>query len=122
MRAGLVLLPEEYLYSSAAFYELQFEQFSFLTHTKVKYVVAGDNTRNGDFEWNTGKGEKLAALLDTTVGYLLGENEDNQLLKNPKILQRLQDIQKLSNNEQEHIFITLYALIRDFKNKKAYAS
>lgn len=43
--------------------------------------------------------KKLAALLDTTVGYLLGENEDNQLLKNPKILQRLQDIQKLSDNE-----------------------
>ena len=72
-------------------------------------------------EKNLNQGE-LAALLDTTVGYLLGENEDNQLLKNPKILQRLQDIQKLSDNEQEHIFITLDALIRDFKNKKAYAS
>lgn len=34
VKAGLVLLPEEYLYSSAAFYELQFEQFSFLTHYK----------------------------------------------------------------------------------------
>jgi len=53
---------------------------------------------------------------------LLGEKEDNQLLKNPKILQRLQDIQKLSDNEQEHIFITLDALIRDFKNRKAYVS
>ncbi len=69
-----------------------------------------------------GVAKKLAALLDTTVGYLLGENEDNQLLKNPKILQRLQDIQKLADNEQEHIFITLDALIRDFKNRKAYAS
>ena len=56
------------------------------------------------------------------MGKLTGENEDNQLLKNPKILQRLQDIQKLADNEQEHIFITLDALIRDFKNKKAYAS
>lgn len=65
--------------------------------------------------------KKLAALLDTTVGYLLGESEDNLLLKNPKILQRLQDIQKLSDNEQQQIFITLDALIRDFKNKKAYA-
>jgi hypothetical protein len=49
-----------------------------------------------------------------------GESEDNLLLKDPKILQRLQDIQKLSDTEQEHIFITLDALIRDFKNKKAY--
>jgi len=35
---------------------------------------------------------------------------------------RCKDIQKLADNEQEHIFITLDALIRDFKNKKAYAS
>ncbi len=66
--------------------------------------------------------KKLAAILDTTVGYLLGESEDNQLFKNPKILQRLRDIQNLSENEQQHIFITLDALIRDFKNRKAYAS
>lgn len=66
--------------------------------------------------------KKLAAVLDTTVGYLLGESEDNHLFKNPKILQRLKDIQNLSEQEQEHIFITLDALIRDFKNRKAYAS
>ncbi len=64
--------------------------------------------------------KKLAAMLDTTVGYLLGENEDNLLFKNPKILQRLKDIQNLSEQEQEHIFITLDALIRDFKYRKAY--
>lgn len=34
VRAGLVLLPEDYLYSSAAFYELQLERFSFLSHYK----------------------------------------------------------------------------------------
>ena len=66
--------------------------------------------------------KKLAGLLDTTVGYLLGESEDTQLFKNPLILERLKDIQKFSDKEQEHIFITLDALIRDFKNKKAYAS
>jgi transcriptional regulator with XRE-family HTH domain len=66
--------------------------------------------------------KKLAALLDTTVGYLLRENEDNQLLKNPKILQRLQDIQKLFDTEPKCIFITLDALIRDFEDRKAYAS
>jgi len=66
--------------------------------------------------------KKLAGLLDTTVGYLLGESEDTQFFKNPLILERLKDIQKFSDKEQEHIFITLDALIRDFKNKKAYAS
>lgn len=66
--------------------------------------------------------KKLAGLLDTTVGYLLGESEDTHLFKNPLILERLKDIQNFSDKEQEHIFITLDALIRDFKNKKAYAS
>lgn len=52
----------------------------------------------------------------------MGESEDNHHFKNPKILQRLKDIQNLSEQGQEHIFITLDALIRDFKNRKAYAS
>jgi len=66
--------------------------------------------------------KKLADLLETTVGYLLGENEDTHLFKNPQMLQRFKDIQSFSDKEQEHIFITIDALIRDFKNKKAYAS
>ena len=65
--------------------------------------------------------KKLAGLLGTTVGYLLGESEDAHLLKNPLILERLKDIQNFSDKEQEHIFITLDAPIRDFENKKAYA-
>jgi len=65
--------------------------------------------------------KKLADLLSTTVGYLLGENEDTQLFKNPQMLQRLKDIELFPPNEQQHIFVTLDALIRDFKNQKAYA-
>lgn len=64
--------------------------------------------------------KKLAMLLNTTVGYLLGENEDS-LFKDARMLQRLKEIQALSEQEQEHIFVTLDALIRDFKNRQAYA-
>ena len=63
----------------------------------------------------------MANLLNTTVGYLLGENEDADLFKNPKILDRLKAINKLTDNEKEHIYITIDALIRDFNAKKAYA-
>jgi transcriptional regulator with XRE-family HTH domain len=38
---------------------------------------------------------KLANLLDTTVGYLLGENRNAELLKDPAMLKRLQDIENL---------------------------
>jgi len=36
--------------------------------------------------------KKLAAILDTTVGYLLGETKDSDLFRDPKMLQRFQDI------------------------------
>lgn len=36
--------------------------------------------------------KKLAKILDTTVGYLLGETENDDLFRDPKMLQRFQDI------------------------------
>ncbi len=39
--------------------------------------------------------KKLAKILDTTVGYLSGETEQADLFKDPRTLQRLQDINKL---------------------------
>jgi len=37
----------------------------------------------------------LAKILDTTVGYLLGESEDKDLLKDPAMLKRLNEIEKM---------------------------
>jgi len=36
-------------------------------------------------------------------------------------LKRVEDISKLSNEDKNHIYILLDALIRDFKTKKAYS-
>lgn len=38
---------------------------------------------------------RLAKILDTTVGYLLGESEDKDLLKDPAMLKRLNEIEKM---------------------------
>jgi len=65
--------------------------------------------------------KKLAQLLNTSVGYLLGENNDSELFKNPDMLKRFQDISKLSDDNKKHIYILLDALIRDFKTKEAYS-
>lgn len=66
--------------------------------------------------------KKIANLLDTTVGYLLGETEDDQLLKDPNMMQRLKDIKSFAEKEKDQIYFTLDAVIREIKNRKVYAS
>ncbi|PZR26528.1 MAG: XRE family transcriptional regulator [Citrobacter freundii] len=44
--------------------------------------------------------KKLARLLDTTVGYLLGENEQANLFKDPAMLKRFEDIAALPPKEK----------------------
>ena len=66
--------------------------------------------------------KKLAVLLGSTVGYLLGETEDDNLLKDPQMLKRLQELQGFSDQEREQVYFTLDAVIREIRNRKAYAT
>ena len=61
---------------------------------------------------------KIAQALEVSLDYLAG-NSDIELDKNT--LDRVQEVTKLADKDRDHIYITLDALIRDFKNKKAYA-
>ena len=56
--------------------------------------------------------KKLANILDTTVGYLLGETEDSDLFKDKKMLERLQDIMKLPEKEKSSILLALDHFIK----------
>ena len=61
---------------------------------------------------------KIASALQISLDYLTGTTEmelDNEMLK------RIQEASKLSQKDREHIFVTIDALIRDFKNKQAYS-
>ena len=58
---------------------------------------------------------KLALILDRSVAYLLGENEDSELFKDKKMLQRLQDIMKLPEKERSSILLTLDHFIKASK-------
>ncbi len=60
---------------------------------------------------------KLANLLGTTVGYLLGENKDAELLKDPAMLKRLQDIDSLPNEDKNGILYALDNLLKAAKLK-----
>jgi transcriptional regulator with XRE-family HTH domain len=67
-------------------------------------------------------GQRLATVLGTTVGYLLGETTDGDVLKDPAMLRRLIDINELPEEEKNHVLFNLDAVLRDFKTRRAYAS
>jgi ribosome-binding protein aMBF1 (putative translation factor) len=61
--------------------------------------------------------KKLADVLDTTVGYLLGEIEDRELLKDPSMMKRLNDIAKFPEQDKACILYALDAMINNVKLK-----
>jgi len=64
---------------------------------------------------------RLADNLDTTVGFLLGESEDLNLLKDPSMLKRLNEINELPSKEKEALLLNVDAFLRDFRTRQAYA-
>jgi len=61
--------------------------------------------------------KKLAEILDTTVGYLIGETEKDNLLKDPVMLKRLQDIANLPEPDRESLLLTIDNFIKATKLK-----
>lgn len=64
--------------------------------------------------------QKIAFLLDTTVGYLLGETEEAALFKNPAMLKRLIALNNLPDQDKEHILYTLDSLLQHVKARQAF--
>jgi len=65
--------------------------------------------------------KKLADLLGSTVGYLLGENEESNIFKDPEMLDRFKAIKAFKEDDKEKIYFTLDALIHEVTNRKQYA-
>jgi transcriptional regulator with XRE-family HTH domain len=61
--------------------------------------------------------KRLADVLETTAGYLLGESEDRELLKDPSMLKRLNDISKFPEADKNCILYALDAMINNVKLK-----
>lgn len=64
---------------------------------------------------------RIAKILDTTVGYLLGEIEESDLFKDPAMLKRLKEINQLSEEEKKCVLFNIDAVLRDSKTRKAYS-
>ena len=64
--------------------------------------------------------KRLAELLETTVAYLVGEADTNELFKNSDMLRRLKDISILPEQDKQAILYNLDALLRDAKTRLAY--
>lgn len=60
---------------------------------------------------------KISKALQVSLDYLVG-NSDIEMDK--ATLSRVQEVTRLPDKEKDYIFVTLDALIRDFKNKQAY--
>ena len=61
---------------------------------------------------------KLAEVLDVSIGYLVGKNDEADLLKDATMVQRLRDLVTLKDKEREHVLFALDAMIQKVKLKE----
>ena len=80
----------------------------------TSYSVVGKYERD-EMQPSIKVAQTLANLLNTTVGYLLGESEDAELLKDPAMLKRLQDILNLPKKEKESLLLNIDHFIKAAK-------
>ncbi|MBO9154073.1 helix-turn-helix domain-containing protein [Chitinophaga sp. GCM10012297] len=64
--------------------------------------------------------KRLAEELETTVGFLLGETKQVNVLKDPAMLKRLNDIDALPETDKQCILYAIDGLLRDAKTRAAY--
>ncbi|MFY0255709.1 helix-turn-helix domain-containing protein [Chitinophaga sp. 30R24] len=64
--------------------------------------------------------KKIAKLIDTTVGYLLSESNDMNVLKDTAMLKRLNDINALPEKDKRCILYTLDHLLASVKTQETY--
>ncbi len=62
--------------------------------------------------------KKVATLLDTTVGYLIGEAKTSWLLKDPAMLKRLHEIDQMDPEDKAHILHVLDGFIKSVQLKR----
>ena len=93
-----------------------FSQAELAKHINSYHSIIGKYERN-EVKPSIDVIKKLAEVLETTGGFLLGETEDRELLKDPRMLTRLNDIAKFPEKDKECILYALDAMINNVKLK-----
>jgi transcriptional regulator with XRE-family HTH domain len=65
--------------------------------------------------------KNISKILNTTVGYLLGETEQDNLFKDPAMLNRFNEIEKLDGENKKHILTVVDGFIQALKFKNIAA-
>ncbi len=91
-----------------------------LSQTKLAEEVGVHHSIIGRYERDEAKPtidvvSRMAVVLQTTVGYLLGESEQADLFKDPEMLKRFKDILSFPKQKQEHILFALDSMIKATK-------
>lgn len=66
--------------------------------------------------------KKIASFLYTTAAYLLGEDQNQDLFKDPDMLRRLKEINNMPDEDKRHVLYNIDAVLRDFRTRQAYAT
>ena len=98
--------------------ELSQQQLAKLMNTS--YTVIGKYERD-EMKPSIEVAITVARLVDTTVGYLLGEVEHADIFKDPNMLKRLQELIALPDKDKEGVLFALDGLLRDAKTRLAYS-
>lgn len=59
--------------------------------------------------------KKLADVLDTTISFLMGETENQDVFKDPVMFKRMADIESLPEKDKECLLLTVDNFIRATK-------
>ena len=86
----------------------------------TSYSVIGKYERD-EMQPSIEAAKKIAKLVSTTVGYLLGETEEENILKDPEMLKRLNEIEKMDNEDKGSILKVLDGFIKSVKLKNMAA-
>jgi len=99
--------------------QLKWSQSDLAKHVGTSAPIIGRYER-GEIKPSIEVAAKIAEALGVMVDYLIGNSDKMALDK--KMLKRMEEIEKLPEENRKMVFTVIDSLIRDFKNKKAYAS
>jgi transcriptional regulator with XRE-family HTH domain len=97
-----------------------FSQQEFAKQLKTYHSVIGRYERD-EMTPSVEVAKKMAQLLNTTVGYLLGEVQQADTFKDPVMLKRLQQINNLPEDDKHCILYAIDNLLASANTKLAYA-